>query len=56
MKKIIITFSLFIFLIFNSLSLYADGHSQELPNVSNVQVNVCKLNDGVSLEEYNEVK
>ena len=55
MKKIIITFSLFIFLIFNSLSLYADGHSQELPNVSNVQVNVCKLNDGVSLEEYNEV-
>ena len=28
---------------------------KELPNVSNVQVNVCKLNDGVSLEEYNEV-
>ena len=55
MKNIIITFSLFVFLFFNSLSVYADGHSQELPNASNVQVNVCKLNDGVSLEDYNKV-
>ena len=55
MKNIIITFNLFVFLFFNSLSVNADGHSQELPNASNVQVNVCKLNDGVSLEEYNEV-
>jgi hypothetical protein len=39
---------------FNNFA-YADNHPQELPNVSNIQVNVCKLNDGVSLDEYNKV-
>ena len=33
----------------------ADDHYEELPNVSNVQVNVCKLKEGVSLKEYNAV-
>ena len=55
MNKLMIIFCLFAISSFYNNFAYADNHAQELPNVSNVQVNVCKLNDGVSLEEYNEV-
>ncbi|MEC7831087.1 MAG: hypothetical protein VX812_04900 [Pseudomonadota bacterium] len=55
MKKIILFINVFMFLTFSSHLAYADDHSQELPNVSNIQVNVCKLNDGVTLDQYNLV-
>ena len=51
MKKSFIFF-LFGFFIF-SFDVYSDDHHEELPNVANVQVNVCKLKEGVSLKEYN---
>ena len=53
MKKLL-TFFLFGFFVF-SFDVYSDDHYEELPNVSNVQVNVCKLKEGVSLKEYNAV-
>ena len=54
MNKLMIIFLFAISSFFNNFA-YADNHPQELPNVSNIQVNVCKLNDGVSLDEYNKV-
>ena len=51
MKKLL-TFFFFGFCIF-SFDVYSDDQYKELPNVANVQVNVCKLNDGVSIDEYN---
>ena len=55
MKKLIYL-TLFSFTVLSGSNLaYADDHSQELPNVANVQVNVCKLKEGVSLKEYNDV-
>ena len=55
MKKLIYL-TLFSFTVLSGSNLaYADDHSQELPNVANVQVNVCKLKEGVSLREYNDV-
>ena len=53
MKKLLTVF-LFGFFVF-SFDVYSDDHYEELPNVSNVQVNVCKLKEGVSLKEYNAV-
>ena len=35
--------------------VFADNHIEELPNVANVQVNICKLNDKVTLKEYESV-
>tara|TARA_B100000927_G_scaffold265104_1_gene237640 strand:- start:225 stop:1019 length:795 start_codon:yes stop_codon:yes gene_type:complete len=55
MKKIMTILSLVGVLAFFSDFVYADDHSQDLSNVANVQVNVCKLNEGVSIEEYNKV-
>ena len=55
MRKLIYA-TLFSFTLLSGSNLtYADDHSQELPNVANVQVNVCKLKEGVSLKEYNDV-
>ena len=53
MKKLL-TFFITGFFVF-SFDVYSDDHYEELPNVSNVQVNVCKLKEGVSLKEYNAV-
>ena len=53
MKKLL-TFFLFGLCVF-SFDVYSDDQYKELPNVANVQVNVCKLNEGVSIDEYNEV-
>ena len=43
MKKSFIFF-LFGFFAF-SFDVYSDDHYEELPNVANVQVNVCKLKE-----------
>jgi hypothetical protein len=53
MKKLLTLF-LFGFCIF-SFDIYSDDQYEELPNVANVQVNICKLKEGVSLKEYKEV-
>jgi hypothetical protein len=53
MKKLLTLF-LFGFCIF-SFDIYSDDQYEELPNVANVQVNVCKLKEGVSLKEYKNV-
>ena len=59
MKKFIITFSLFVFLVFNSLPVYADGHSlgggisSSAPFGINAQV--CKLNEGKTMEDYHSL-
>ena len=48
MKKLL-TFFITGFVVF-SFDVYSDDHYEELPNISNVQVNVCKLKEGVSLK------
>ena len=55
MRKLIYAILFSFTLLSGSNLTYADDHSQELPNVANVQVNVCKLKEGVSLKEYNDV-
>ena len=52
--KNLLTFFITGFFVF-SFDVYSDDHYEELPNISNVQVNVCKLKEGVSLKEYNAV-
>ena len=55
MKRIFSITCVFLLVFTFNKKILADDHSQELPNVANVQVNVCKLKEGVSLKEYNDV-
>tara|TARA_X000001036_G_scaffold437716_1_gene483735 strand:+ start:118 stop:888 length:771 start_codon:yes stop_codon:yes gene_type:complete len=48
MKKIILTFLMFILTLSVSENSIADDHME----VSNLQIQLCKLNDGVTMKEY----
>ena len=55
MKKVLSITTVFLLVLSFNNFIYADDHNQELPNVANVQVNVCKLNEGVTMDQYEVV-
>ena len=55
MKKILSITTVFLLVLSFNNFIFADDHNQELPNVANVQVNVCKLNEGVTMDQYEVV-
>ena len=55
MKKVLSIATIFLLAFSFNNFVYGDDHIKELPNVSNVQVNICKLNDDVTLKEYETV-
>ena len=52
MKKFLVGFIAIVATISSTLNLKADDHSETEPY--NMQVNFCKLNEGISMEEYSD--
>ena len=52
MKKFLVGFIAIVATISSTLNLNADDHSETKPY--NMQVNFCKLNEGISMEEYSD--
>ena len=53
MKNYLSTFIIFVFTIVLGTNVYADGHENPLNEAFNLQVQLCKLKDGATMDQYN---